>query len=62
MPKNKNVLLIVVIVLVLLGGWYLWGPSGGNLTALNEGNFVQFTGQFHSAANDERMLILVSPT
>jgi hypothetical protein len=61
MPKTNNVLLIVVIVLVSLGGWYLWGPSGGSLTALNEGNF-QFTGQFQSAANDERMLILVSPT
>lgn len=62
MPKINNVLLILVIVLVLLGGWYLWGPAGGSLTALNEGNFVQFTGRFQSAANDERMLILVSPT
>lgn len=62
MRKTNTVLLIVVIVLVLLGGWYLWGPSGGSLTALDEGNLVQFTGQFQSAANDERMLILVSPT
>jgi len=62
MPKTKNVLFIVVIVLILLGGWYLWGSSGGSLTALHESNFVQFTGQFHGAANDERMLILVSPT
>jgi len=62
MPKTKNVLVIVVIVLILLGGWYLWGPSGGSLTTLHEGNFVQFTGLFHRAANDERMLILVSPT
>lgn len=62
MLKTNTVLLIVVMVLVLLGGWYLWGPSGGSLTALKEGNFVQFTEQFQSAANDERMLILVSPT
>lgn len=62
MRKTNTALLIVVIVLVLLGGWYLWGPSGGNLTALTEGNFVQFTGEFQGAANDERMLILVSPT
>ena len=62
MRKTKTVLLVVVIVLVLLGGWYLWGPSGGSLTVLNEGNFVQFRGEFQGAANDERMLILVSPT
>jgi len=62
MLKTKNLLFLVVIVLVLLAGWYLWGRSGGNLTALNETNFTQFTGQFNSAANEKRMLLLVSPT
>jgi hypothetical protein len=61
-PKTKNLLLLVVVVLLLLGGWYLWGPTGGGLISLNEGNFAQFTGQFNSAANDERVLVLVSPT
>jgi hypothetical protein len=45
----------------LLSGWYLWGPSG-ELISLNEGNFTQFTGRFDSAANNERVLMLVSPT
>lgn len=60
--KIKNLLFPAVIVLILLGGWYLWGPSGGNLTALNEANFAQFTRQFNSTANDKRVLLLVSPT
>lgn len=60
--KTKNLLLFAVIALVLLSGWYLWGPSGGKLTSLNDANFAQFTGQFDRAANDERMLVLVSPT
>jgi hypothetical protein len=61
-PKTNNLLLLVAVVLVLLGGWCLWGPSGGGLISLNEGNFAQFTGQFDSAASDERVLVLVSPT
>lgn len=60
--KTKKLALFGGIVLVLLGGWYLWGPSGGSLTVLNEANFAQFTGQFNNAASDERMLLLVSPT
>ena len=60
--RAKNVLLVAVIVLILLGGWYLYGPSGGNLTSLKEANFAQFIAQFDDAANDERVLVLVSPT
>ena len=60
--KAKNVWLVAVIVLILLGGWYVYGPSGGNLTSLKEANFAQFTAQFDDAANDERVLVLVSPT
>lgn len=59
--KTTKLLLLVAVVLALLGGWYLWGPSG-ELISLNDGNFAQFTGQFDSAANDERVLVLVSPT
>jgi len=43
-------------------GWYLWGPSGTRLISPNEGNFGQFTRQFDSAANDERVVLLASPT
>jgi len=60
--RAKNVLLVAVIVLILLGGWYLYGPSGGNLTSLKEANFAQFTAQFDDGTNGERVLILVSPT
>lgn len=60
--KTKNLLLLIAVALVLLGAWYLWGPSGTGLISLNEGNFAQFTGRFDSAANDQRVLLLVSPT
>ena len=60
--RAKNISFVAVIVLILLGGWYLYGPSGGNLTSLKEANFAQFTAQFDDAANDERVLVLVSPT
>lgn len=60
--KTKNLQLLFVIIVVLVGGWYLWGPSGGNLTSLNQSNFAQFTGQFDGASNDERLLLLLSPT
>ena len=60
--KTKNLQLLFVIIVVLVGGSYLWGPSGGNLTSLNQSNFAQFTGQFDGASNDERLLLLLSPT
>jgi len=61
--RAKNISFVAVIVLILLGGWYLYGPSGGvNLTSLTGANFALFTAQFDSAANDERVLVLVSPT
>lgn len=60
--RIKNLLLLVVLALLLLTGWYLWGPSGGRLTSLNGSNFAQFTTQFDGAAGDQRLLVLVSPT
>jgi hypothetical protein len=60
--RTKTVSLVAVIVLILLGGWYLYGPSGGNLTSVKEANFPEFTAQFDNAANGERVLVLVSPT
>jgi len=60
---KKRVLFFAVVSLGLMGGRYLYGPSGGNLTSLNQGNFAaQFTAQFDSARNDERVLLLLSPT
>jgi hypothetical protein len=62
MPNLKTLLSLVVVAVLLLGGWYLWGPTGGRLTSLNINNFAQFTAQFNGAAGDERLLVLVSPT
>ena len=51
------------VILVLLAGWYLWGPAGGNLASLNQSNFAsQFTAQFDGGADGERVLLLLSPT
>ena len=60
--SRKKLLMVVAVALVLLGAWYLWGPSGGNLTLLNEDNFAQFTGQFDGPVHDTRILLLLSPT
>jgi hypothetical protein len=60
MLNTKNLLLLVVVALVLLAGWYLWGPTGGRLTSLSESNFAEFTAQFDGAAGGERLLLPVS--
>ena len=50
------------VILVLLAGWYLWGPAGGNLASLNQSNFAsQFTAQFDGGADGERVLLLLFP-
>jgi hypothetical protein len=58
----KQVSLIAGIIFISLGGWYLYGSSGGNLTSLNAANFAEFPTQFDRASNDERLLVLLSPT
>ena len=60
--NTKTLLLLAVVASLLLAGWYLWGPTGGTLTSLNETNFPQFLAQFEGAAGQERLLVLVSPT
>jgi hypothetical protein len=57
-----KVLLVAIGMLILLGGWYLWSPSGGSLKSINESGLAQFTTQFESAGGKERVLLLVSPT
>ena len=63
----KVALLVIAIVVVVLGGWYLWGPAGTPpgqppLTSLSPQNFKQLTSQFDQAAGDERLVLLLSPT
>jgi hypothetical protein len=60
--NTKTLLSLVVVALLLLAGWHLWGPSGGRLTSLYGSNFAEFTVQFDGAAGEERLLVLVSPT
>jgi hypothetical protein len=60
--KIKNAPALAAVIATLLVGWYFWGPAGGKLTVLNEGNFSEFVQQFDGAANDERILLLLSPT
>jgi hypothetical protein len=60
--KIKYALSLAAFIAVLLVSWYLWGPAGGKLRVLNEGNFAQFVQEFDGAANDERVLLLLSPT
>jgi hypothetical protein len=58
----KYRLSLALFVVVLAVGWYLWGPAADNLTSLKQGSLSTFTGQFDAASNDERVLLLVSPT
>jgi len=60
--KVKHVLPLAAFIAVLVVGCYFWGPAGGKLTALKEGNFAQFAQEFDRAANDERVVLLLSPT
>jgi hypothetical protein len=60
--KIKHALPLAAPIVVLLVGWYLWGPAGGKLTALNNRNLAQFIQQFDGAANDQRLVLLLSPT
>jgi hypothetical protein len=60
--KIKYALSLAALVTVLLVGWYFWGPAGGKLTSLSENNFAQFVQEFDRATNDERVLLLLSPT
>ncbi|MBV9179764.1 MAG: hypothetical protein JO356_00510 [Acidobacteria bacterium] len=61
--RKKNLLFVAVIILLLLAAGYLWGPVGGNLSLITPNNFAaQFKGQFDGAANDARVLLLLSPT
>jgi hypothetical protein len=60
--KIKHVPWLAALIAVLLVGWYYWGPAGGKLTSINEGNLTPFIQQFDGAANDERLVLLFSPT
>lgn len=65
--KVKFVIPLMAIAVVILGGWYLWGPGGTPpgqppLASLSLQNFNQLASEFNEAAGDERLVLLLSPT
>ncbi len=63
----KYALSLVAIALVFFVFWYLWGwsrtPSGQPpLTSLASSNLDQFKREFNSAADRNRLVLLLSPT
>jgi len=60
--KTKYALSLAAFIAVLLVSWYFWGPAGSTLTSVNQNNFAQFVEEFDRTANDERLLLLLSPT
>lgn len=67
MRKKRLTISAVVLVLILLAVFYLWGPGtvpAGQqpLITLSSANFDQFGKAFDASADGARLLLLVSPT
>lgn len=68
MTKRRTIVLVAVIVALLLAG--AWYQFGGNRTAegqpplaeLNAATLEQFRADFNAAADQPRMIVLLSPT
>jgi len=58
---------LLLLTLVALVGWYLWGfsrtpPGQPPLTSLTPSNLDQFKRVFNDAAGRTRLVLLLSPT
>ena len=66
MTRNKrNLVAAMIAVLLLLAGVYLWGPSktpAGQPPLLTLSTFTEFQSAFDSAADQSRLILLLSPT
>jgi hypothetical protein len=66
MTRNKRILMTAVIaVLLLLAGVYLWGPSktpAGQPPLATLSSLREFQSLFDSAADQPRVILLLSPT
>ncbi len=68
MKRSRKIALVVVIVALLLGGaWYQFGghrtaPGQPPLTELNAAALDQLRADFNAAADQPRMIVLLSPT
>ena len=65
--KRKFAFGLIAIAIAGLVAWYLWSsgqtpPGQPPLTSLTRQNFNQFTRDFNSAAGEERLVLLLSPT
>jgi len=64
---RKRLLIGIILAALLLTGFYLWGPSKAPagqppLFVLSASNFSEFQSAFDSAADDPRVILLLSPT
>ena len=68
MTKGRKLALIAVIVALLLAAaWYQFGghrtaPGQPPLVELNAGSLDKFRAAFNAAADQTRMIVLLSPT
>jgi hypothetical protein len=67
MKPNRRVLIAILAILLVLAGVYFWGPSKTpagqpRLSTLSEATFTNFQMAFDSAADEPRMVLLLSPT
>ncbi|HXN23768.1 MAG TPA: hypothetical protein VOA41_13605 [Candidatus Dormibacteraeota bacterium] len=65
--KKSAAVLGVITALLVLAGFYLWGPSSAPpgqkpLSTLSSSNFGDFTETFDSPEDFPRVLLLLSPT
>jgi hypothetical protein len=65
--RKRLLIGIILAALVLTASVYLWGPSKtppgqAPLSILSASNFSEFQSTFDSAADEPRILLLLSPT
>jgi hypothetical protein len=67
MRPNRRILIVILAILLVLSGIYFWGPSKtpagqSPLSTLSESTLANFQSAFDSAADEPRILLLLSPT
>lgn len=67
MKKNRIIVLVAAVMVVLLAAGYLWGPGASPrgqepLVSLSDQNFSEFEKAFDEDADVPRLVLLLSPT
>ena len=65
--RKRLLIAVMIAALLLTAGVYLWGPSKTPqgqppLLTLSASNFSEFQSAFDSAADEPRIILLLSPT